>query len=41
MCTTAQPPEVAARRQAGAALVRVEPLAQPLDEAVEVVFVEN
>ena len=39
--TDQQQPEVTARRQAGATLVRVEPLTQSLDEAVEVVLVEN
>ncbi len=36
-----QQPEVAAGRQAGSALVGVEPRAQTLGEAVEVVLVEN
>jgi hypothetical protein len=36
-----QQPEVAARWQAGSALDSVEPLAQTLDEAVEVVLVEH
>ncbi len=36
-----QQPEVAARRQAGSALIRVESLARALDESVEVVLVED
>jgi hypothetical protein len=36
-----QQPEVAARRQSWPAIIRVEPLAQALDEAVEVVLVED
>ena len=36
-----QQAEVAARRQARSALVRVEPLAQSFNEVVEVVLVEN
>jgi ssDNA-binding replication factor A large subunit len=36
-----QQAEVAARRQARSVLVRIEPLAQSLDESVEVVLVEN
>jgi hypothetical protein len=36
-----QQPEIATRRQPGAAVVGTEPLAQALDEAVEVVLIEN
>ena len=39
--TNQQQPKVAARRQARSVLVRIEPLAQSLDESVEVVLVEN
>src|SRR5688500_4088751 len=39
--TDQQQLEVAARRQAGAGLVRIETLAQNLDESVEVMLVEN
>jgi len=36
-----QQPEVAARRQAGSAVVGVESCAQALDEAIEVLLAEN
>ena len=36
-----QQPEVTAGRQAGPALVGIEPLTEPLDEAVEVVLIEH
>jgi hypothetical protein len=36
-----QEPEVTARRQSGPAIVRIEPLAEPFDERVEVMIVEN